>query len=207
MKTGINGNIVGISIPIDGALGPLANNGGRILTIALLPGSPALNAGDFLLLPSEIDTDQRGTGFSRIVDLVDIGAYEAQEHLPIVDSVVITPTDPYSKQVVSTVVRGHDTVEGSITFSYQWYKSGVPIPDANSSTLDLSVLTLQDRFSGKRISVGVIPQSGARIGGAVISSEVGVRNVLPVVDSVTIVEAPNRVLKLVIASHDLDDDK
>src|SRR6516165_6935661 len=32
--------------PIDPMLGPLADNGGPTQTIALLPGSPALNAGD-----------------------------------------------------------------------------------------------------------------------------------------------------------------
>ncbi len=39
---GVNGTIVGQ----DPLLGPLRNNGGPTLTHALLPGSPAINAGD-----------------------------------------------------------------------------------------------------------------------------------------------------------------
>jgi hypothetical protein len=56
----------------DPRLGPLANNGGPILTMALRPGSPAIDAGDTSLAP---DTDQRG--FPRPAGLAaDIGAFE-----------------------------------------------------------------------------------------------------------------------------------
>jgi hypothetical protein len=62
----------------DAMLGPLANNGGPTQTMALLPGSPAIDAGD----PSIADPpewDQRGPGFARIVNgRIDIGAYEVQ---------------------------------------------------------------------------------------------------------------------------------
>jgi hypothetical protein len=57
-------------------LGPLQNNGGPTKTMALLPGSPAIDAGSNANAP---DWDQRGTGFSRIVnDTIDIGAFEVQ---------------------------------------------------------------------------------------------------------------------------------
>ena len=66
--------------PIDPKLGPLANNGGRTKTHALLGGSPAIDHGDNSILPP---TDQRGAGFSRKKDgngagaaVVDIGAFE-----------------------------------------------------------------------------------------------------------------------------------
>jgi hypothetical protein len=56
----------------DPKLGPLANNGGPTLTMALLPGSPAIDAGNTSLAPA---TDQRG--FPRPAGLAaDIGAYE-----------------------------------------------------------------------------------------------------------------------------------
>jgi hypothetical protein len=59
-------------------LGPLADNGGPTLTHALLPGSPALDAGD----PNPVDPpewDQRGPGSPRIVHgRIDIGAFEVQ---------------------------------------------------------------------------------------------------------------------------------
>ncbi len=71
------GNITGV----DPQLGPLANNGGPTRTHALLPGSPAINAGD----PAAVagmngvpEFDQRGSGFARVVDgRLDIGALEA----------------------------------------------------------------------------------------------------------------------------------
>ncbi len=61
-------------------LGALANNGGPTQTLALLPGSPALDAGPDPV-PSYPDNgfDQRGPGYLRVVNgRVDIGAYEAQ---------------------------------------------------------------------------------------------------------------------------------
>ncbi len=58
--------------PLDPKLGPLADNGGPTLTMALLPGSPAIDAGDTSLAPP---TDQRG--FPRpFGPTADIGAYE-----------------------------------------------------------------------------------------------------------------------------------
>jgi CSLREA domain-containing protein len=57
---------------INPLLGALANNGGSTRTMALLPGSPAVNAGDDSLCPA---TDQRG--ISRPQGLhCDIGAFE-----------------------------------------------------------------------------------------------------------------------------------
>jgi hypothetical protein len=58
-------------------LGPLQDNGGPTQTIALLPGSPAIDAGDNTGAP---EWDQRGPSFLRVVNgTVDIGAFEVQE--------------------------------------------------------------------------------------------------------------------------------
>jgi hypothetical protein len=66
-------NRVGVT---DLRLGPLQNNGGRTQTIALLAGSPAIDAGSNALAAG-IATDQRG--MRRVVHTnVDIGAYELQ---------------------------------------------------------------------------------------------------------------------------------
>jgi hypothetical protein len=67
--------------PIDPLLAPLGNYGGPTQTMALLPGSPALDAGDNLqaldVSRNPLTTDQRG--FQRVVNgTVDIGAVEMQ---------------------------------------------------------------------------------------------------------------------------------
>ncbi len=63
-------------LDVDPLVGPLADNGGPTLTIALLPGSPAIDAGDNTDAP---EWDQRGPGFPRIVNgTIDIGAFEVQ---------------------------------------------------------------------------------------------------------------------------------
>ncbi len=73
------GNLVGTAAaPVNPMLGPLANNGGSTETLALLPGSPAIDAGNTELAGG--NTDQRG--FSRQVGPnVDIGAVEYQYDL------------------------------------------------------------------------------------------------------------------------------
>ena len=77
-------NLIGVSAN----LGPLADNGGLTQTHALLPGSPAIDAGDPDFDESEFD--QRGAPFTRVFDsggglVVDMGAYELST---IVDEVL-----------------------------------------------------------------------------------------------------------------------
>jgi hypothetical protein len=63
---------------IEPMLGPLQNNGGPTLTHALLPASPAIDAGDPSFTPPP-SSDQRGPGFDRIVNgRIDIGSFEVQ---------------------------------------------------------------------------------------------------------------------------------
>jgi hypothetical protein len=69
LVNGVNNNQVGLSAA-SLHLGALANNGGPTPTIALLPGSPAINAG---IVTSGRTTDQRGLP---IVGAPDIGAFE-----------------------------------------------------------------------------------------------------------------------------------
>ncbi|HET8943124.1 MAG TPA: choice-of-anchor Q domain-containing protein [Rudaea sp.] len=71
------GNLPSDTDSRDPLLFALADNGGATFTHALRNGSPAFGAGENL---TRLATDQRGTGFARVVDgAVDIGAYEVQD--------------------------------------------------------------------------------------------------------------------------------
>ena len=62
----------------DPLLGPLQSNGGPTSTHALLPDSPAIDAGDPLFIPPP-STDQRGCPFDRLFNgRLDIGSFETQ---------------------------------------------------------------------------------------------------------------------------------
>ncbi len=76
--------------------GPLQYNGGPTQTMGLLPGSPAIDAGNNLLLPAGVTTDQRG--LPRDANGVDIGAFEVQVY-----------------QVYSTADSGGGTLRAALT--------------------------------------------------------------------------------------------
>ncbi|MGO8902250.1 MAG: beta strand repeat-containing protein [Isosphaeraceae bacterium] len=87
-----------IAQPLNPLLAPLGNYGGPTQTMALLPGSPAIDAGDDAAAAS-LTTDQRGVGFPRILGShVDIGAYEA------------TPPDSFVVTTAADVVDANDGV-------------------------------------------------------------------------------------------------
>ncbi|MBD1840100.1 PEP-CTERM sorting domain-containing protein [Coleofasciculus sp. FACHB-64] len=70
---GVNGNIVGTGAnPVDPLLEPLTDNNGIIQTLALLPGSPAIDAANPNSFPA---TDQRGVTRPQGAR-ADIGAFE-----------------------------------------------------------------------------------------------------------------------------------
>ena len=82
----------GDQINTDPMLGPLQNNGGPTFTHALLPGSPAINAGDpnFVRPPYY---DQRGPGFDRVRGgRIDVGSFEVQNPPPPSPTPTATPT-------------------------------------------------------------------------------------------------------------------
>jgi hypothetical protein len=90
LTNGINGDLVGtVAVPLDPILGQLSNNGGPTWTHALLPGSPAIDAGSPFGVPP---TDQRG--LRRVVcGRADIGAFEVQDcatfELPLITAMTV----------------------------------------------------------------------------------------------------------------------
>jgi hypothetical protein len=82
--TGANNLVIASSAPLppdtisdDPLLDALADNGGPTFTLALMPGSPAIDAGNNV---AALATDQRGAGFARHVGRrTDIGAFEVQD--------------------------------------------------------------------------------------------------------------------------------
>jgi hypothetical protein len=128
ISNGSNGNLVGSAAsPINPLLGPLQNNGGLTMTLALLPGSPALGAGNvsFVTNPPFIGppfTDQRGPGFSRIINnAVDIGAYEVQ--VPDTTTALASSVNPATAgqsvtftATVTVAAAGAAPAQGNVTF-------------------------------------------------------------------------------------------
>ena len=94
----LNGS--GIIISVDAGVGLLAENGGPTMTMALLEGAAAIDAG-----PDPVATfvgngfDQRGTPFVRVYNgRVDIGAFEAQ---PDPTPTTTTTTEPTTTSTAS----------------------------------------------------------------------------------------------------------
>jgi len=71
----------------DPRLAPLADNGGPVATREVLPDSPAFAAGNPSFVPpggaSLLQFDQRGSGFLRVVNRIEIGAFEVQNKPPV----------------------------------------------------------------------------------------------------------------------------
>ena len=108
---GVNGNQVGVA---NALLTPLANYGGPTQTMALLPGSPAIDAGTSTGAPS---TDQRGLGR---VGSTDIGAFESQG-FTLATVAGSTPqstivTTPFTNPLAVTVTANHpvEPVNGGV---------------------------------------------------------------------------------------------
>ncbi|MDN5924739.1 MAG: hypothetical protein L0H70_07045 [Xanthomonadales bacterium] len=92
-------------------LGALANNGGATLTMTLLTGSPAIDAGDNSLVPAALSKDQRGPGVARIENgTIDIGAVELVAAVvapPIATSTVPVPVrSPWALGLLGMLLVG-----------------------------------------------------------------------------------------------------
>jgi hypothetical protein len=108
LVNGTSGNQVGVANP---GLAPLASNGGPTQTIALLPGSPAIDAGSNALAINPTNNhalidDQRESSFPRIYNgTVDIGAYELQASATVSTVAVGWGTQTAALQTAADGVR------------------------------------------------------------------------------------------------------
>lgn len=128
----------------DPLLGPLTDNGGATLTHALLPGSPAINAGDNATC---LSTDQRGIARPQ-QGQCDIGAFESRGFTLTRNSGHNQETpigSPFSipLEVTITSSAGEPVSGGSITFAG---------PGSGASTNPLSVTAV---ISGSTASTTV----------------------------------------------------
>ncbi len=117
--------------------------------MALLPGSPAIDAGNNALIPAGITTDQRG--LARVVNgTVDIGAFESSGFTLAVtggnnQSTMFGTAFPNALQVTVTPNRAGDPVNGGVvTFT--------PPPSGATATLSPSG-SRHDRL-GRRLGHG-----------------------------------------------------
>ncbi|MCA9067458.1 MAG: VCBS repeat-containing protein [Planctomycetaceae bacterium] len=156
---GMNGNIVGNmgtgTLDVNTVLNTtLANNGGSKKTHALVSGSPAINAGDNTLavnsMSNALTTDQRGTGFARILGSnVDIGAFEFPQS-PLIASGAGPGGGP------NVVVRNAET--GQVVMNFFAYDSAftggvrVAMGDVNNDGID-DIITAPGRGGGPNIRV------------------------------------------------------
>ena len=122
-----NGDQVGTSAsPLVPKLGPLQNNGGPTQTMALLPGSTAIDAGDTAVLSTiaqqegvavSAATDQRGVARSNSAG-VDVGAFEYQAPLFTTTNklleAIFGASNPYSQTITATATGG---AAGPVTFA------------------------------------------------------------------------------------------
>jgi Right handed beta helix region len=179
LTNGVNGNQVGVANP--GLATALTDNGGPTQTIALLKGSPAIDKGSNTLAVDPntnqpLATDQRGTGFPRIVNgTVDIGAYEFQATAPMATHLVVTAQPPGSVTAgsgFSLVVAAENslgnvdpTFNGNVTISLAKNPGGSTLGGtttvaAKGGVAIFTGLTLNNPSAGYTIQIaggGLIP--------------------------------------------------
>ena len=151
-------------------LGALADNGGPTPTMALLAGSPAINAGD----PDFDGTnqfDQRGQGFARIKGgTIDVGAYEVQNSAPTLANASFDATvgAAFSTQLAGADAEG-DTLSyaltaGTLPTGLSLSEGGLIAGTPTQSGASVVTVTVDDGKGGAgnaqiTISVAVTPLS------------------------------------------------
>jgi hypothetical protein len=148
--TGVSGLTAGDITGQDPHLVQLTDNGGLLPTIALMPGSRAIDAGDSAVATAAgLTTDQRGPGFARISgSAVDIGAFEVQS-LPAITTLTSSRNPAaFGQSVTFTATVTSDTA-GTPTGTVSFFVDGSTTP-AVAVTLSNGVAT----FTTSTLTVG-----------------------------------------------------
>src|SRR5262249_33472235 len=120
----------GDQINTDPLLGPLQNNGGPTFTHALLPGSPANDAGNPNFTPPPF-YDQRGQGYPRVGNSrIDRGSFEVQQPTPT--ATPCASVGSWTEQATYPIaVSGHAVVSvGGNVYSFGGIVSNAAITNA-----------------------------------------------------------------------------
>ncbi len=145
----LDGNLVGTTTNfLNPGIGGLANNGGPTQTIALLAGSPAINAGLNIPQSQTGPFDQRGQGFARVSGgAMDIGAFEFQQQSASVvpPSPVAAPPGPRPASTLHTP---------SLLSLFDSLLGGVQTMNSDGT------VTVIDRFFGIPLLVATYDSSG-----------------------------------------------
>jgi choice-of-anchor C domain-containing protein len=146
-------------INTDPVLAPLADNGGPTMTMALLPGSPAIDAG--VSVPG-VTTDQRGIPRPQ-GSAPDIGAFEVQFGLVVTAQPPgsVTAGSGFGLTVAAEDSSGHveTSYNGTVTVALSNNPSGATLGGTLSVTAQNGVatfsgLTLDKAGTGYRLSIG-----------------------------------------------------
>ena len=188
ITNGAQGNQIGTAAaPINARLGPLADNGGSTLTVALLPGSPAIDAGSSApAVAANLTNDQRGIGYARNANggggalAVDIGAFEVQNDVVNLSGDPTTPVaNKLSLREAIVLANTHATDSVHITFAYG--VAGTIALDNTQGTLEIAsnqnisgpgaaVLTVKENSPSTNFSVFTVdPNTTVQITGLTIT--------------------------------------
>jgi CSLREA domain-containing protein len=144
--TGSSGWLTSDILNMNPALAPLGNNGGPTPTHAVLPASPAIDAGNNELARDPYTKlllvfDQRAFGFARIVgSSVDIGAYEANyapDPVTLGGRVLVTANGRGVSKAVMTLTDAVGNVSYTQTNPFGYYRF-LNLPPGTTYTVRVS---------------------------------------------------------------------
>lgn len=134
----------GSSSSADPQLGGFQNNGGPTSTLALLTGSPAIDAGNTTQIPSGTTTDQRGPGYARVVgSTVDIGAYEYVNTPPTVTLELSQPLIAESGGSTKVKAKLSTATSSNVTVNLSFIGTATNISDYTRTADQIVILAGQ----------------------------------------------------------------